>query len=82
LNSAEAIFGAGFAGTTETEIKCWEISKALSDTLNSKMTEGFCFTFGKEFGEKLFGHVVEMLQSDWTKRPSPTQVYGDISQFL
>jgi len=82
LETAEAIFGAGFAGMTESEIKSWEIGKALSDTLNSKMAECFCKTFDKEFGEKLFGQVLEMLQSDWTKRPTPLQVYKHISQLI
>jgi len=82
LVAAENIFGNGFAGNSESEIKSWEIGKALHGPLKTQMAECFSKTFGEPFAETLFEHVLLMLQNDWTKRPHPLQVYKDISQFV
>jgi len=78
LVAAEKIFGKGFAGNSESEIKSWDMSKALHGPLNTQMAQCFSKTFADPFAVKLYENVLLMLHNDWTKRPHPMQVYKDI----
>jgi len=82
LHKAELIFGAGFAGKTDNDVLKWDIGKAVHNgPLTSKMLDCFRNSFGVKFGEKLFEHTLGMLEEDWNKRPTPQQVFDDVSQF-
>jgi len=81
LQKAEALFGPEFAGKTESEVLKWDIGKAVHGPLRSIVQDCFKNSFGAKFGEALFDHTLRMLEEDWNKRPTPQQVYDDISRF-